>query len=140
MPGWISKARMCLSRAARSPAASWRACVPILLEKPNLLFLDEPTNHLDIYTREHLGEALRAYEGTLCFYVTHDRYLMNSLGCPVLYLEDGTATLYADYDAMMRRDTSMPVQKKEEKAKTCVGQRAAAQKSAAAPGNQSRGG
>ena len=65
----------------------------ILLEKPNLLFLDEPTNHLDIYTREHLGEALRAYEGTLLL-VTHDRYLMNSLGCPVLYLEDGTATLY----------------------------------------------
>ena len=91
----------------------------ILLEKPNLLFLDEPTNHLDIYTREHLGEALRAYEGTLLL-VTHDRYLMNSLGCPVLYLEDGTATLYADYDAMMRRDTSMPVQKKEEKAEKPV--------------------
>ena len=56
----------------------------MLLEKPNLMFLDEPTNHLDIYTREHLGEALRAYEGTLIL-VTHDRYLMNSLGCPVLY-------------------------------------------------------
>ena len=74
---------------------------------------------MDIYTREHLGEALRAYEGTLLL-VTHDRYLMNSLGCPVLYLEDGTATLYADYDAMMRRDTSMPVQKKEEKAEKPV--------------------
>ena len=40
---------------------------------------------------------------------------MNSLGCPVLYLENGTATLYADYNAMMRRDTT-PTAKKEEKA------------------------
>ena len=91
----------------------------MLLEKPNLMFLDEPTNHLDIYTREHLGEALRAYEGTLIL-VTHDRYLMNSLGCPVLYLENGTATLYANYEAMMHRDTSAPVHKKEEKAEKPV--------------------
>ena len=91
----------------------------MLLEKPNLMFLDEPTNHLDIYTREHLGEALRAYEGTLIL-VTHDRYLMNSLGCPVLYLENGTATLYANYEAMMHRDTSAPVNKKEEKAEKPV--------------------
>ena len=87
----------------------------ILLERPNLMFLDEPTNHLDIYTRERLGDALRAYEGTLIL-VTHDRYLMNSLGCPVLYLENGAATLYADYNAMMRRDTTPPVARKEEKA------------------------
>ena len=91
----------------------------MLLEKPNLMFLDEPTNHLDIYTREHLGEALRAYEGTLIL-VTHDRYLMNSLGCPVLYLENGTATLYANYEAMMHRDTFAPVNKKEEKAEKPV--------------------
>ena len=91
----------------------------MLLEKPNLMFLDEPTNHLDIYTREHLGEALRAYEGTLIL-VTHDRYLMNSLGCPVLYLENGMATLYANYEAMMHRDTSAPVNKKEEKAEKPV--------------------
>ena len=38
----------------------------------------------------------------------------------MLYLEDGTATLYADYDAMMRRDTSMPAQKKEKKAEKPV--------------------
>ena len=74
----------------------------IVLERPNLLFLDEPTNHLDIYTRENLTEALMAYTGTLLM-VTHDRHLMNSLGCPILYLEDGKATLYPSYDALMGR-------------------------------------
>lgn len=79
----------------------------ILLEKPNLLFLDEPTNHLDIYTRELLGSALAQYEGTLLL-VTHDRYLMNSLACPILHIEDGKTELYANYDAMMHRGTAQP--------------------------------
>ena len=74
----------------------------IVLERPNLLFLDEPTNHLDIYTRENLTEALMAYTGTLLL-VTHDRHLMNSLACPILYLENGKATLYPSYDALMGR-------------------------------------
>ena len=38
--------------------------------------------------------------------VTHDRHLMNSLGCPILYLEDGKATLYPSYDALMGRAAS----------------------------------
>ena len=79
----------------------------ILLEKPNLLFLDEPTNHLDIYTRESLGAALASYEGTLVL-VTHDRYLMNSLACPILFIENGKTSLYKDYDAMMHRGAVPP--------------------------------
>ena len=79
----------------------------ILLEKPNLLFLDEPTNHLDIYTREALGAALASYEGTLVL-VTHDRYLMNSLACPILFIENGKTSLYEDYDAMMHRGAVPP--------------------------------
>lgn len=74
----------------------------ILLERPNLLFLDEPTNHLDIYTRESLTQALAAYEGTLLL-ITHDRYLMNSLACPILYLENGEAVRYESYAALMAR-------------------------------------
>lgn len=35
--------------------------------------------------------------------MTHDRYLMNSLGCPILYLEDGGAARYDSYDALMHR-------------------------------------
>ena len=76
----------------------------IALERPNLMFLDEPTNHLDIYTRETLTDALCHYTGTLIL-VTHDRYLMNQLGCPILYLEDGKAVLYPDYETMMGRDS-----------------------------------
>ena len=79
----------------------------ILLEKPNLLCLDEPTNHLDIYTRESLGAALASYEGTLVL-VTHDRYLMNSLACPILFIENGKTSLYEDYDAMMHRGAVPP--------------------------------
>lgn len=79
----------------------------ILLEKPNLLFLDEPTNHLDIYTRESLGAALASYQGTLVL-VTHDRYLMNSLACPILFIENGKTSLYEDYDAMMHRGAVPP--------------------------------
>lgn len=79
----------------------------ILLEKPNLLFLDEPTNHLDIYTRESLGAALASYEGTLVL-VTHDRYLMNSLACPILFIENGKTSLHEDYDAMMHRGAVPP--------------------------------
>ena len=79
----------------------------ILLEKPTLLFLDEPTNHLDIYTRESLGAALASYEGTLVL-VTHDRYLMNSLACPILFIENGKTSLYEDYDAMMHRGAVPP--------------------------------
>ena len=74
----------------------------LVLERPNLMFLDEPTNHLDVYTRESLGQALQSYTGTLIL-VTHDRYLMNSLSCPILYIEDGIAQIYSSYDALMKR-------------------------------------
>ena len=76
----------------------------LALERPNLLFLDEPTNHLDIYMRESLTQALVAYTGTLLL-VTHDRYLMQTLGCPILYLEDGKATFYRDFEALRQKDT-----------------------------------
>ncbi|MCI2047638.1 MAG: ABC-F family ATP-binding cassette domain-containing protein [Faecalibacterium sp.] len=88
----------------------------IVLERPNLLFLDEPTNHLDIYTRENLTEALKAYTGTLLL-VTHDRYLMTSLSCPILYLENGKVTLYPSYEALMGRNAPQAAQKPAAEAK-----------------------
>ena len=93
----------------------------LLLEKPDVLILDEPTNHLDIYTRENLTEALMAYTGTLLL-VTHDRHLMNSLACPILYLEDGKAVIYPSYDALMGRAAPAPVaEKSSEPAKAGYG-------------------
>lgn len=71
----------------------------LALERPNLMFLDEPTNHLDIYMRESLTNALAAYTGTLLL-VTHDRYLMQTLDCPILYLENGKAVMYRDFAAL----------------------------------------
>ena len=96
------------SVAVLSGGEHTRLCLArLLLQRPDVLILDEPTNHLDIYTRENLTEALMAYTGTLLL-VTHDRHLMNSLACPILYLEDGKAVLYPSYDALMGR--AAPVQ------------------------------
>ena len=83
------------------------ALANVLITDPELIILDEPTNHLDIYTRESLGAALASYEGTLVL-VTHDRYLMNSLACPILFIENGKTSLYEDYDAMMHRGAVPP--------------------------------
>ena len=92
----------------------------IALERPNLMFLDEPTNHLDIYTREILTDALQNYTGTLIV-VTHDRYLMTQLGCPILYLEEGKATLYPDYETLMGRGKPAAEEEKEDKARAPAG-------------------
>ena len=85
---------------------------------PRLLVLDEPTNHLDIYMRESLTQALAAYTGTLLL-VTHDRYLMQTLGCPIMYLEDGKATFYPSFAALQNRDEgkTQEQQKTEDTAK-----------------------
>ena len=90
----------------------------LALERPNLMFLDEPTNHLDIYMRESLTQALAAYTGTLLL-VTHDRYLMQTLGCPIMYLEDGKATFYPSFAALQNRDAgkTQEQQKTEDTAK-----------------------
>lgn len=77
----------------------------LALERPNLMFLDEPTNHLDIYMRESLTRALAAYTGTLLL-VTHDRYLMQTLDCPILYLERGRANFYPNFQALHDRSAA----------------------------------
>ena len=77
----------------------------LALERPNLMFLDEPTNHLDIYMRESLTRALAAYTGTLLL-VTHDRYLMQTLDCPILYLEGVRANFYPNFQALHDRSAA----------------------------------
>ena len=108
-------------RATSEFSGGWRMRIELaklLLQKPDLLLLDEPTNHLDIYMRESLTQALAAYTGTLLL-VTHDRYLMQTLGCPIMYLEDGKATFYPSFAALQNRDAgkTQEQQKTEDTAK-----------------------
>ena len=81
------------------------ALASTLLSTADLLILDEPTNHLDGAMSEWLEDYLKRYKGTLLM-VTHDRYLMQTLGCPILYLEDGKATFYQNFQKLHDRDTS----------------------------------
>ena len=57
----------------------------LMLSNANLLVLDEPTNHLDIDSKEILENALNEYEGTV-FFVSHDRYFINSVATRILDL------------------------------------------------------
>lgn len=60
----------------------------LTVQRPNLLVLDEPTNHLDLPSREVLQSVLADFEGTVVF-VSHDRYLIQSLATHVWGLEAG---------------------------------------------------
>ena len=84
------------------------------LEHPNFLILDEPTNHLDIFTKDILFEALNTYTGTL-FMVSHDRWLIENLGCRIMFLEDGTARLFDSYDSFRAYAQASRTEQNEQK-------------------------
>ena len=94
----------------------------LLLKDWDILALDEPTNHLDVVTihwlAEHLKNRWPSGQGALLL-VTHDRYLMQTLGCPIMYLEDGKATFYPSFAALQNRDAgkTQEQQKTEDTAK-----------------------
>ncbi|MBQ5324877.1 MAG: ABC-F family ATP-binding cassette domain-containing protein [Oscillospiraceae bacterium] len=116
--------------------ARMRFC-EISLDRANLLFLDEPTNHLDIYMREAITNALMDYEGTIVV-ITHDRFLMKSLDCPIMCLENKTGVFYKDFDDFMaKRSASQFMVKKtvdkavkEEKAQVQLNQKEQRRKAA----------
>ena len=90
------------------------------LDRANLMFLDEPTNHLDIYMRRAVTQALSAYQGSILT-VTHDRFLMQQLACPILNIEGGKGVFYQNFEDFMAKHktdgfNSKPA-KKEEKEK-----------------------
>ncbi len=71
-----------------------RACLAgLLLSRCHVLLLDEPTNHLDFETVEALGEALRAYTGTVIF-ISHDRTFVNLIATNILHIQDGVLKRY----------------------------------------------
>ncbi|MDD6570923.1 MAG: ABC-F family ATP-binding cassette domain-containing protein [Thermoflexaceae bacterium] len=84
----------------------------LMLSNANLLILDEPTNHLDMISREILENALNSYTGTI-FYVSHDRYFINSTATRILELKgniltnfDGNYDYYIEkYDILGVKDT-----------------------------------
>jgi ATP-binding cassette subfamily F protein uup len=70
------------------------ALARILVAKPDLALLDEPTNHLDADTIEWLEEYLfETYQGALLF-ITHDRYVLDTLATRVVEVDRGTLRTY----------------------------------------------
>jgi len=82
------------------------ALAKLSLSDANLLLLDEPTNHLDLPTQEVLESVLSAFPGTILL-VSHDRYLIDSLGSQVWEVDPSGKTLhvfkgsYTQYKAYM---------------------------------------
>jgi ATP-binding cassette subfamily F protein 3 len=75
----------------------------LMLSNANFLLLDEPTNHLDTSAREILEQALNEYEGTV-FYVSHDRYFVNTTATRILDLNCGQVTNYiGNYDYYLEK-------------------------------------
>ena len=57
----------------------------IMLEKRNILILDEPTNHMDLEGVAALGDALKAFEGTVLV-VSHYRHFVSKVATHILEL------------------------------------------------------
>ncbi len=108
----------------------------ISLDKANLLFVDEPTNHLDIYMRAAVTQALSSYEGTLVV-ITHDRYLMQQLNCPIINIEGQVGVFYENFENFMDKKSTSSFfnskkEIKDEKPKTIVNQKEQRKKTAMA--------
>jgi len=75
----------------------------LMYSQVNFLILDEPTNHLDIESREELEEFLKDFKGTL-FFISHDRYFINSLAARIIELETGILKSYdGNYEYYKRK-------------------------------------
>ncbi|WP_334331633.1 ABC-F family ATP-binding cassette domain-containing protein [Companilactobacillus sp. HBUAS59544] len=93
----------------------------LAMEHDNFLVMDEPTNHLDIDSKEVLEDALKSFEGTVLF-VSHDRYLLNTLADRIVDIGSHGSTIYlGDYDYYLEKTTDKPVE--EEVHKTTVSEK-----------------
>jgi ATP-binding cassette subfamily F protein 3 len=75
----------------------------LLLDPPNLLLLDEPTTHLDMASVDVLLQALKTFEGTICF-ISHDVYYIRQLADHVIHVKSGKVIWYpGDYDYFLHK-------------------------------------
>jgi len=80
------------------------------MENDNFLLMDEPTNHLDIDSKEVLEDALKSFAGTVLF-VSHDRYLLNTLADRIVDIGTSGSTVYlGDYDYYLEKTTDTPTE------------------------------
>ncbi|RYL87871.1 ABC transporter ATP-binding protein [Sporolactobacillus sp. THM7-4] len=79
----------------------------LMMRRDNLLILDEPTNHLDLDSKEILEAALTDYPGTI-FFVSHDRYFINTIATRVLELSrEGIVNYLGNYDYYVEKKAEM---------------------------------
>lgn len=69
--------------------------------------MTSPPIHLDIVSKEVLEQALNRYTGTV-FFVSHDRYFINTVATRILDLADETLTNYiGNYDYYLEKKETM---------------------------------
>ncbi len=75
----------------------------IMLEKRNILILDEPTNHMDLEGVAALGDALKAFEGTVLV-VSHYRHFVSKVATHILELTpDGVRDFAGSYQEYLEK-------------------------------------
>ena len=73
-----------------------------IISEPDFLILDEPTNHLDIPSIIWLENFLQSTDIALIF-VTHDRFLLDSVATKITELDRGELFVYpSGYDAFLK--------------------------------------
>jgi ATP-binding cassette, subfamily F, member 3 len=93
----------------------------LLYQDINLLILDEPTNHLDIDSIETLEEALEDFKGTI-FFISHDRYFINTIAERVIAVEDyGFNSYPGNYDYYKsQKPKEVPIVDREKEKKQTI--------------------